>query len=314
MIRVLILGHWGSHIARNLNTYIGDIRATYVPQGSYLRLLAAPPRRERVVLMRAGFRVGASTPRGRLFDAYWSLLRRTLPNAAPCHYWIGSDVMAALESAEAGTLRWSALLSTRDELHLADAPWLSAELETVGIRATTAHIAPAVRAPQVVPALPKEFSVLTYISAGRFDFYGGEAIMDVARRLPDVRFDVVGSRRESTWPLLANVHWHGWVTDMAQRYAETTVVVRIPRHDGLGNTVVEGLLNARHVVYTYEVPFVRRVWPVTADSLEAALVGFRDAHRAGQLSPNLAGRDYALEEFDEAKLVNDLAALLRART
>ena len=46
---------------------------------------------------------------------------------------------------------------------------------------------------------------------------------------------------------------------MPRYYADTTVVVRIPRHDGLGETVVEGLLNARHVLYTHELPFVRTV-------------------------------------------------------
>jgi hypothetical protein len=263
--------------------------------------------------MRAGYRVGATTPRGRLFDSYWSLLCRSLPNAARCHYWLGTDVLDTIEEAQAGTLRWSALTSTRDDLHLTDAPWLATELESVGIHAAAAHIAPASRAPQEVPPLPREFSVLTYLATDRFDFYGGETIFTVARRLPGVRFDVVGSRGEPTRPSPANIHWHGWVTDMARRYAETTVVVRIPRHDGLGNTVVEGLLNARHVIYTHEVPFVRRLWPVTPDALEAALVELFDAQRTGRLSLNLAGRAYALEEFDEARLVQDLAALLTAR-
>jgi len=99
---------------------------------------------------------------------------------------------------------------------------------------------------------------------------------------------------------------------MAQRYAQAAVVVRIPRHDGFGNTVIEGLLNARHVIYTHEVPFVRRVWPATAEALVVALRELQDAHAEGRLAPNLSGRTYALEEFDEDTLVERLLALLRA--
>jgi hypothetical protein len=101
---------------------------------------------------------------------------------------------------------------------------------------------------------------------------------------------------------------------MSTRYARATVVVRIPRHDGLGATVVEGLLHARHVIYTHDVPFVRTIRPATADALADALGELEDAHRAGQLPPNVGGRSYAMDEFDEAREANRLATLLRERT
>jgi glycosyltransferase involved in cell wall biosynthesis len=152
------------------------------------------------------------------------------------------------------------------------------------------------------------------VPADRFEFYGGAAILEVARRLPGVRFDVVGSRGEGAPLGLVNVRWHGWVDDMAARYANATVVVRIPRHDGFGATVIEGLLNARHVIYTHEVPFVRAVSPPLPENLAAALAELEDSHTTGRLRPNLAGRSYALEEFDEAKLVAHLTAVVRTRT
>jgi hypothetical protein len=289
------------------------MRATFIPQGSYLRLLARPPRAERVVLLRAGYRVGATTPRGRLFDAYWSILRRSLPDAVQCHYWLGSDVMDTLVEARAGTLRSAALAATRDDLHLVDARWLASELEAVDLYAITAHVPRPYHSPEEPPPLPTEFRVLTYLPTRRFEFYGGVAILEVASRLPHVRFDVVASRGEHAQPAPANVHWHGWVADMTERYARTTVVVRIPRHDGLGATVVEGLLHARHVIYTHDVPFVRTIWPATADALVDALGDLEDAHRAGELAPNLAGRSYAIGEFDETREANHLAALVRER-
>jgi hypothetical protein len=314
MTRVLVLGQPdnAARIARALSSRTDEVRASFFQPGSYARLLATPAGPDPDVIMRVGFRVGATTTRGRLFDAYWSLLRRRLPNAVRCHYWLGTDVLNTLEEARAGTLRRGALSATRGDLHLAVAPWLTAELESVGLRATTALLPAEQPAPRVAPPLPPEFSVLTYLPAARFEFYGGEAFLEATRRMPNVRFDVVGGPGERARPATANVRWHGWIDDMAQRYAQTTVVARIPSHDGFGNTVIEGLLNARHVIYTHEVPFVRKVWPATAEALVAALGELQDAQVEGRLAPNHAGRAYALEEFDDEKLMQDLLALLGA--
>jgi glycosyltransferase involved in cell wall biosynthesis len=314
MISVLVLGqpYWGTRIARSLDGCAPDVSATFVSARRYLGLLARHPRAGRVVVLRAGFRVGATTARGRAFDAYWSVLTRAIPKAARCHYWLGTDVLNTLEEAAAGTLRRGAVASSRDDLHIADAPWLAQELETVGLRAEVASVPQAYRPADVAPTLPERFRVLTYISADRFDFYGGDTILAAARRLPDVQFDVVGRADDPTGSGLPNVAWHGWVSDMPRFYAETTVVLRIPRHDGLGATVIEGLLNARHVIYTYEMPFVQRIEPPTADNLVEAIDALRIAAAAGRLAPNVAGRDYAIATFDEARLVDRLISLLRA--
>jgi hypothetical protein len=264
--------------------------------------------------MRAGFRVGATTPRGRAFDAYWSLLRRTKPKATRCHYWLGTDVLNTLEEAAAGTLRWPAVTSSLADLHLADAPWLAVELGSVGIQATSVPVPQPYPAPEVVPPLPAEFNVLTYLSEDRFDFYGGEAILGAARRLSDIRFDVVGRSVDPTGSAPANVHWNGWVSDMSRFYRAATVVVRIPRHDGMGATVIEGLLHARHVIYTHDVPFVHLIEPATTETLVAALAELRAEAVAGRLELNLAGRDYAITTFDRAALVGRLIDLIRAST
>ena len=315
MTRVLVLGqpYWASLLAQALNSPTADMSASFVGPRGYAPLLARIPRSERVVIMRAGFRVGATTPRGRLFDAYWHALCRMFPGAVRCHYWFGTDVLNTVQGAQAGALRWRALLSTRDDLHIAVTPWLAAELATVGLTAYTAHLPVKYQSPETAPALPAEFSVLTYLPADRFGFYGGETIIEAARRLPHVRFDVVGYRGRLAPAAPANVLWHGWV-NMAEFYANATVIARIPRHDGLGGTAVEGLLNARHVLYTYDLPFVRHLQPATVEVLVAVLAELRDLHDAGGLGLNSAGRAYALEAFDQAKMLDDLATLIRART
>lgn len=313
MINLLVFGSsdHASRIARLLNSPADDLRAAFIRPRRYASVLVTP-RSDRVVIMRAGLRFGSATVRGRLFDGYWSLLQRALPDAVACHYWLGTDVLDTVRAAETGTLRWDAISSSLADLHLAVAPWLSAELESVGLHAITALLPPPHPAPQVAPPLPTGFSVLAYAPAVRFDYYGGQVILEAARRMPDVRFDIVGGTGERARTARANVQWHGWVDDMAPMYAEATVVVRIPQHDGSGNTVIEGLLYARYVVYTQKVPFVRTIWPATAEALVSALRELQGAHAAGQLGPNLDGRAYALDEFEPRKLADRLMALVRA--
>jgi hypothetical protein len=236
-----------------------------------------------------------------------------VPGSPVGHYWLGTDVLDTITEARAGTLRSAALDATRGDLHLADAPWLASELRTVGLDAVTAYVPQPYRSPEEPPPLPATFRVMTYLPGDRFEFYGGEAVMEAARRLPDVSFDVVGALGSMPRPSLQNVTWHGWVADMTTHYGRASVVVRIPRHDGFGATVIEGLLHARHVIYTHEVPFVRTLAPATGDRLTEALGELAAAHRAGSLALNTPGRTYASETFDEKGLASDLAALLLAR-
>lgn len=316
VIRIFVLGlpYWASQIARALDASAPDVHATFAPWRAYPGLLVPHRRAHRVVLMRVGYRPGSSTPRGRIFDAYWSALRHAVPEAVGCHYWLGTDVLETLTEARAGTLRLTTLASTRRDLHLANGPWLTTELGSVGIEATLAMLPIPRSTPRIVPPMPLKFSVLTYLPSARFEFYRGDAVLEAARRLPEVQFEVVGSDGEPGRSVPANVRWHGWVQDMSPYYAAASVIVRIPEHDGIGNTVVEGLLNGRHVIYTQDMPFVRRLAPPTAEALTRELAALQQDHVVGRLDLNRDGRDYALETFDERKLAERFVALLRTAT
>ena len=251
--------YWGARISgRSMPRRPGSPRHSSARAAG--RACSSRARRPRRVLLRAGFRVGGTTPRARAFDAYWGLLRRRFPNARGAHYWLGTDVLNTTEEAAAGTLRRSLVADSRHDLHLADAPWLADELGALGlgIEAQTVHVPQPYPVPAPVGTLPAEFSVLTYLPADRFDFYGGPAVLAAARRLPDVPFSVVGKALENREPAPANVRFLGWIADMGASYRESSVVLRVPRHDGFGATVIEGLLNARHVIYTHDVPGCRR--------------------------------------------------------
>ena len=311
MTEMIVLGqpYWGTRIARALHDPEHGSSAAFVGQRGYAGLLARRPGAP-LIFLRAGFRVGGTTRRARAFDAYWSVLRRRFPKAAGVHYWLGTDVLNTVEEAAAGTLRLGLVARARSDAHLADAAWLADELQGVGIKAETAHVPQPYRAPAEVPGLPPAFTVLTYVPGDRFSFYGGEAIVETARRLPQLSFQVMGRQAEPGPAVPGNVQLLGWVGDIDAAYRAATVVVRVPRHDGFGATVIEGLLYARHVIYTYPVPSCEQVWPVTPDALVAALERLNAAHLAGTLGPNVAGRTHALAEFNEAALVERLRRLV----
>jgi hypothetical protein len=288
-----------------------DIRARVVATRDYGGLLAGRTRTDHLVVLRVGYRVGAPTTRGRLFDGFWGLLRRRHRSAVWAHYWLGSDVMRTVAEVRSGSIRRGPLDAARDDLHLSVAPWLTDELQSIGLPATTALLPPPREAPVVPPPLPERFAVLCYLPTHRFDFFRGDVILAAADQLPDVSFEVVGNRVLDVPDSPANVRWHGWVADMAARYAAVSAIVRIPTHDGFGNSVIEGLMFGRHVIYTYDVPFVHKLAPPTVEGLVTTLAGLRDRQITGGLPINEPGRAYALAAFDTDRLSEDLQAMIR---
>ena len=307
--RVALIGqpHWTAHLSRMFERHAADLIDPVVISPS-AGGIAVALRRDVDVLLRVGFRPGAVTARGRAFDQAWSALRRWHHRAAACHYWLGTDVHNTVNDAREGSLRSWFAASARD-VHLVTAPWHVSELTALGLVPEFAPMPYSLPTAEPAP-LPSRFSVLTYLPPQRFAFYGGEVIFEVARQLPNVHMRVLGARSAAP-DAPANVEYPGWVVNTAVVYAATTVVVRIPEHDGIGGTVLEGLAHARHVLYTYPLPHVE-VIPREVEALHAAIDRLRRAHEEGSLEANLAGRAWVLEEHDEVRLTRSLARRLCA--
>jgi hypothetical protein len=204
-------------------------------------------------------------------------------------YWVGTDVL----------FRWGA--PTEDVIerafHWCGAPWLPEELAERGIESSfIVLIPPAI--PAAIPALPKQFSVLAYVPEHRRDFYRLDFIVQLARRLPDVEFQIVSSSALDGLP--PNVRCLGWVEDMDALISGTTAYVRPIAHDGLSYMVLEALAYGRYVLWTYNFQGV-----MTVDTVEAAEAWLRDLQRRqseGRLGPNEVGREAVEAMFDSAIL------------
>lgn len=214
--------------------------------------------------------------------------------------WAGSDVIRAQSDPQD-------LQAVKSEgfHHISDGSWLVDELAVLGLHAEYEPLT-AVRPGEPVKPLPKQFRVLTYLPEPRRDFYGAPLVYEIARRLPDVPFVVVGNgQRAGEAP--PNVEFRGYVSNMQDLIDDSTVLLRLPQHDGKSMLVLEVLARARHVVWNYDFPYVH-----TADSLESALEHvqkLRDAHLSGELQLNVEAREYVLERFGR----RETAARLEAR-
>ena len=308
-VSICLLGqpYWASKLEENLNK-AGESRlsAFRLPLNSpqffkeFGKALSAD------LIVRVGFRPGARTVRGRAFDTLWATMRLLNPRAVGVFYWLGTDVLRTTEDRIAGKLRERCYAQAKKDYHLADAPWLAEELGKLEIKA----LPKTVTLPRMVagdaPELPAEFSVLTYIPDNRHRFYGGECIYQAAKRLPEIRFDVVGGHGVWASESLPNVTFHGWQSEMERFYRKATVLLRLVQHDGTGLTAVEGLRLGRHVIYTLPLLHTLRVAWGDTDSLVETLSKLLDLHKRGLLRLNTAGRAYAEENFDHQRRMEDL--------
>ena len=185
--------------------------------------------------------------------------------------WTGSDVFVRAPNASDTVAKYAR--------HWCVAPWLKDELADVGISAEIVRMTPP-NVPEVVPALPSDFTVLAYVIEGRGDLYGLDFILTLARKTPDISFRLLAATSVDDLP--TNVALLGWVDDTRSIMAQTTIYIRPTSHDGLSNLVLEALANGRYVLWTYPFPGVRSIDGV--DSAAAYLDELYRLHVEGRLS------------------------------
>jgi hypothetical protein len=234
-------------------------------------------------------------------NRFWLALVRILPRLKGVNYWIGSDVEAFRSRLEQGRVARTDLRAIRSLAHFAAAANLEPELIEAGIPARTVTLPSPERDVPSAPPLPDEFSVLSYWGDGRYEFYGGPALFEAARALPDVPFRIVGTWGEGTPDPPRNVRFLGRVNDMERWYAASSVLVRLPSHDSVpAGMVEEALLAGRTVIYSFAWPHTVLVDREDPAALAAVLAGLKSSDDEGALELNAAGREFTLVDWDPA--------------
>jgi hypothetical protein len=257
------------------------------------------------VVMRVGVRPGGAGKRILMLDLMWQVFNWLWPKKTYIYYWIGTDVLWAIR--ERNNSRAGFVEASKKSVHFANAPWLQSELKSIGILADTVLFPSGKISPPESVAIqwPMQFAVLSYIPDHRHQFYGGAELVSVALRLRDVRFLIVGGNGHWLKEKPENMEFLGQQNNMEAIYNSVHVVVRQVQHDAIGGTVREGLFFARHIIYSYPVPYTHHVAWGDREGLFNELLKLRNEFHKGGLKPNVMGREYALKQWDPKVLLNE---------
>jgi len=224
-------------------------------------------------------------------------LAKLLGKKTICH-WIGSDILQVLKNRKS-RLKVK-LLDGIIDLHLAGSETLVEELRTVGIKAQWMPLVSQIEVVSI-PPFPQRFSVLSYVSDTRPEFYGMSFICKLAQEFPDVDFLIVGTKGREL-EKKSNVAYLGWQKDMRKIYNRTTVFLRFPQHDGLSLSVLESMAFGRQVIWNNKFPYCH--YARTYDEAKKALIKIKNNPTA-----NYEGARYVREEFNTKKIVSNLTAI-----
>jgi hypothetical protein len=237
---------------------------------------------------------------GRISFGQFTRVARILGKKKLIMLWCGSDVLFAKQEIESGVPiePW-----IREKIHWAVSPVMEQEVRALGLDCEYVQASFVDPMPEPTP-LPQHFRVLAYApSMEKAALYGIDSIIEVARRLPDVDFSLVGVEDGPLPNCPPNIQAHGRVS-LKPFYEQHTVIYRPTQHDGLSFMVIEGLAQGRHVLYSLPFPATTRV--PTTDAAVQELARLRELHRAGELGLNQEGIDLIRRDFSADKVRRDL--------
>lgn len=169
-----------------------------------------------------------------------------------CH-WIGTDVVQARKNLSM-VLKIQKYIS----LNLTCSPFLQRELAEIGITAEEVPILPANMETEF-SSIPTVHKIMAYLPEGKEEFYGIKYIKKAAETFSNIEFNIVGNSKDSLG--MPNVHFLGKIDKKAMNelYNDSTILIRLPKHDGLSLMLLEALIKGKEVIYCYDFPFTKKV-------------------------------------------------------
>lgn len=167
-------------------------------------------------------------------------------------HWIGTDAYVALKE----NLRIDKNIS----YHFACFDSIQDELNTLSVTSEILPIFPYKMNLDLVE-MPGKHACLIYMPTGKEFFYGYDMLEEVFIRYSDLDFYIVGNTDIAFFEKYSNVHVLGVLSleEMNEVYKKISIVIRVPRHDGLSMSVIEALAKGKYVLWNYKYPFSRHV-------------------------------------------------------
>jgi hypothetical protein len=166
-------------------------------------------------------------------------------------FWVGTDIVHALENR-----RMRFIYRIFDKMagsNIVQAPWFVEELKRIGIKSTFIPFnIPKIEGNHIAP-LPEICTILSYLPTARQEFYGSKIVIRLAKEFPEIRFIIVANDGKNL-PELKNIEYLGWVANMNKIYDQTSILLRMPEHDGLSGMVFDALAKGRYVICSVRFP------------------------------------------------------------
>jgi len=268
---VLFLGspHWCRHLASLLNDY--QYLHAHTARDA-LRWLVA--RNKSICLVGLG---PPDTYKRLLFHIFALAMQRLGGARHRVIYWIGSDVTRLCPGSR----------FVAGALNIAGSSWLRNEVRRLGYKCEERLFPVELPVTEELPFPDKgRLQVLCYVPENYHRLHGSAEIREVAERLADADFTIIGGSG-GWWPdYPANVRFLGWVQSIDRYIADAHVLLRRTSHDSLSAFVREGLVSGRQVIFTYDVSGVILVPSGDAESLHACLRDLSAQLREGRLRHN----------------------------
>lgn len=163
-------------------------------------------------------------------------------------HWIGTDVLIAKSS------KYFKLIQKNIAVNFSCSELICKELNELGTTSTIIPILPNIEN-TTFATLPEEHAVLVYLPDGKEEFYGGNYIYECAKCFPNILFYIVANNKKEYQ--LNNIVYVGKLNknDMAKLYDKISILVRMPKHDGLSLMLLESLIKGKEVIYSYKFPY-----------------------------------------------------------
>ena len=264
--------------------------------------------------------VGGQGPSIKKYFLFW-----IKKNPIIINHWIGTDVLVKM-----GKKQHSGINSIPDFIldsiiqwktkrggliNLAVAPWLVDELATLPLRATYLPIT-TIDEHALGPVKPrhsKDIDFLSYVQVRRFDFYGGDKIVELASRWKEHTFLLIlGDVTEippgfkETIPKNVTILPRVERNAMPELYQRSKFFIRYTQHDGLSLSVLEALYFNLEVLWTYDFPCTRKI--ETLEKLSDSIPSLID-----RWQPNARGHAYVIEHFSTEKWREDFLAIIQRK-
>lgn|SRR5208337_3752965 len=225
------------------------------------------------------YQIGGRVTLGKFLRAAQALHKKRI-----VMHWVGSDTVdEKKEVAEGKADPWV----YHQICHWAESGWMVHEVQLLGLSCELVPL-PSSRVPDRPSPLPREFSVLVYMpDSRRRHLYGLDRILQVAREMPHIPFELVGLLHGPIPDPPPNLRIYGRISDLVDFYRNASVVWRPVRHDGLSFMVLEALGHGRHVLWSYAFPGCVQV--TSASEARHEIARLHALHQQGRLRINFGG-------------------------